>query len=477
MTHMQADAVQGHPSTLTDYVAVVKRRKWVVIQAMIIVPVAAVLLTLHQQKVFSSSAQVLFIPKPSSSATNQGIPADRLVQTEVDLARLTPIATRVVQSVHAPGLTAGKLLAASSVTELANSNVLVFTVKNANAALSRRLATAYARAYTTYRSQASNARVVQDATSSAQLQPKPTRNLLIGVVLGLILGLGLAFLLEALDSRVRSAEEISARLGGLPLLARLPKPARKLRSKGQLAMVAVPDAPEAEAFRVLRTQLDLARLEHPTKTIMVTSAVDEEGKSTTAANLATALARAGRRVVLVDLDLYRPSVGDLFSVSGPGLSDVVLGTADLNDALVSIPIPAQFEGYGSGEPHLHGGNLDVLAAGQIPPDSGDFINTVALRDVLQRLEERADTVIIDTSPMLRAGDAMALSAKVDGILLVVRDGVVRRKMLGEIARFLERTPATKLGFVLTDVAVEPGYGYAYRRGYQASEPGSRQVSP
>src|SRR5436305_2091861 len=169
MTHMQADAVQGHPSTLTDYVAVVKRRKWVVIQAMIIVPVAAVLLTLHQQKVFSSSAQVLFIPKPSSSATNQGIPADRLVQTEVDLARLTPIATRVVQSVHAPGLTAGKLLAASSVTELANSNVLVFTVKNANAALSRRLATAYARAYTTYRSQASNARVVQDATSSAQL--------------------------------------------------------------------------------------------------------------------------------------------------------------------------------------------------------------------------------------------------------------------------------------------------------------------
>ena len=310
-------------------------------------------------------------------------------------------------------------------------------------------------------------------------------NVIIGIALGLILGLGLAFLLEALDSRVRGAEEISARLGGLPLLARLPKPGRKLRSKGQPTMLAVSDPPQAESFRILRTQLDLARLEHPTKTIMVTSAVVEEGKSTTAANLAVALARAGRRVILVDLDLYRPSLGEFFSLSGPGVTDVVLGTAELSDALVPIPMAADLDGhsdgshpYVNGDARLYDGSLDVLPAGQIPPDSGDFMNTSALRDVLQRLEERADTVIVDTSPLLQAGDAMTLSTKVDGLLLVVRDGVVRRRMLGELARLLESTPATKLGFVLTDVPVEPGYGYTYRRGYGPSEKGpARQVTP
>jgi len=319
----------------------------------------------------------------------------------------------------------------------------------------------------------SSAHVVQQPLGSAQVQPKPARNAFIGVALGLILGLALAFLIEALDSRARDADEISERLGGLPLLARLPTPARKLRSAGQLAMIDAPDAPEAESFRILRTQLDLARLEHPARTIMVSSAVAQEGKSTTAANLAMALARAGRRVVLVDLDLYQPMLGEFFSLSGPGVTDVVLGTADLSDALVPIQIPSQLDGYldglhpnGNGAARLLDGSLEVLPAGQIPPDPGDFMNTQALRDVLRRLEERADTVLIDTSPLLQAGDAMALSTKVDGLLVVVRLNVLRHRMLAELARVLERTPATKLGFVLTDVPVEPGYGYAYRRGYQ-----------
>jgi len=175
--------------------------------------------------------------------------------------------------------------------------------------------------------------------------------------------------------------------------------------------------------------------------------------------------------------LYQPMLGEFFSLSGPGVTDVVLGTADLSDALVPIQIPSQLDGYldglhpnGNGSARLLDGSLEVLPAGQIPPDPGDFMNTQALRDVLRRLEERADTVLIDTSPLLQAGDAMALSTKVDGLLVVVRLNVLRHRMLAELARVLERTPATKLGFVLTDVPVEPRYGYAYRRSYQ---PGDR----
>src|SRR6476646_9571502 len=529
--NMRVDHAQPHPSTLSEYIAVVRRRKWVVLQAVLLVPVAAVVLSLQQHKVFESSAQVL-LSRQNLSTNLTGTPdpslfvqADRVTQTQADLARVEPIARKVVEKVHANGLTAAGLLRSSSVTELPNADLLVFTVRNADPALSRRLASAYAQQYTIYRRRldtgslqrarahvkariaqlaregqtgsalyntlssrndllatmetlgTSSAHVVQQPMGSAQVQPKPARNAFIGVALGLILGLALAFLIEALDSRARAADEISERLGGLPLLARLPTPARKLRSAGQLAMIDAPDAPEAESFRILRTQLDLARLEHPARTIMVSSAVAQEGKSTTAANLAMALARAGRRVVLVDLDLYQPMLGEFFSLSGPGVTDVVLGTADLSDALVPIQIPSQLDGYldglhpnGNGAARLLDGSLEVLPAGQIPPDPGDFMNTQALRDVLRRLEERADTVLIDTSPLLQAGDAMALSTKVDGLLVVVRLNVLRHRMLAELARVLERTPATKLGFVLTDVPVEPRYGYAYRRSYQ---PGDR----
>jgi Mrp family chromosome partitioning ATPase/capsular polysaccharide biosynthesis protein len=536
---LPVDDVQPEQSTLNDYIAVLKRRKWIIIQATIIVPVAVYALSMLQPKAYQSSAQVL-LSRQNFSSNLTGtpdpslfIPADRWTQTQVDLARTAPLASQVVKNVHVRGLTANGLLNSSSVSEEANADILDFTVKNRNPALSRRLASEYARQFTVYRRQLDtaamkaaqaqvqarlaqlakngqkggalynslssrndllesmialqtrNAYVVQEPTGSAQVQPKPTRNALVGMVLGLMLGIGLAFLLEALDSRARSADEISSRLGGLPLLVRLPRPERKLRSRGQLAMVAAPDAPEAESFRILRIQLDLARLQHPTKTIMVTSAVAKEGKSTTAANLAMALARAGRRVVLVDLDLYHPIVGQFFSLSGPGVTDVVLGTAGLSEALVPIQLASPLEGYaggadsnGNGHPGRIEGSLEVLPSGQVAPGSADFINTEALREVLRQLEERADTVLIDTSPLLQAGDALTLSTKVDGMLLVVRQNVVRRGMLAELARVLERTPATKLGFVLTDVPLEPGYGYAYRRGYQSGAKGSAtQVTP
>ncbi len=533
---MRVDDAQPHLSTLNEYIAVIGRRKWIVVQAVILVPIAAVVLSLLQHKAFQSTAQVVISRvNPSTNVTGTPDPTlfetpDRYIQTQLDLGRAPQIGRQVVQQIPGHRLTATGVLNSCSVTELPNSDILAFTCKSAQSALSRRLAYEYALQFTIYRNQlatapykaaqahvqariaqlakqgqkasslyntlssrsdllstmialqTANAHVFAKPTGSAQVQPKPTRNALIGVALGLILGLGLAFLLEALDSRVRNAEEISARLPGLPLLARLPRPERKLRSKRQLPVLTDPDAPQAESFRMLRTQLDLARLEHPAKTIMVTSAVAQEGKSTTAANLAMALARAGRRVVLVDLDFYHPMIAGLFSLSGPGVTDVVLGTADLSDALVPIQLASQQDAdpdgsHSNGEARFFDGSLEVLPAGQIASDSGDFMNTQALRELLSRLEERADTVIIDTSPLLQAGDAMTLSTKVDGLLLVVRMNVVRRKMLIELERVLERAPATKLGFVLTDAPMETGYGYAYRPGYRAGEKGpARQVT-
>jgi Mrp family chromosome partitioning ATPase len=324
--------------------------------------------------------------------------------------------------------------------------------------------------------QTSNASVVKRADSVTQTQPKTKRNAILAIALAIVLGVGLAFLWEALDTRVRSAEEISEQLGGLPLLARVPAPNKKLRSANRLVMMDDPAVGHAEAFRVLRTNLEFVRLDRHVQTIMITSAVEQEGKSTTVANLAVALARGGHRVVLVDLDLRRPYIHRFFGIDGPGVTQVALGHATLEEALVPIAITDGATGpaggaNGNGNGNGHGarvrGLLEILPAGPIPPDPGEFVATQSLENLLATLRERGDIVLVDAPPTLYLGDAAALSARVDGIVVATRMRVVRRHMLHELSRQLSTFPTPILGFVVTDAAGESGYGYGsgYEYGY------------
>jgi receptor protein-tyrosine kinase len=288
-----------------------------------------------------------------------------------------------------------------------------------------------------------------------------------------VLGAGLAFLVDTLDTRVRSASEIGGRLN-LPLLARIPSPPRKLAREDRLVMLANPTGSQAEAFRMLRTNLDFAQLDSEARTLLVTSAVEKEGKSTTAANLAVALVRAGRRVALVDLDLRRPYLERFFQLpTTPGITDVALGRTQLAEALQRIDLGT---GLGSARSLANGqengrgeqGVLDVLTSGPIPPDPGEFVGTRRLEQILAELRRDYELVLLDSPPLLRVGDAMTLSTRADGVVVVTRLNLVRRPMLGELKRLLAAAQAPVLGFVVTGADAgkrDDAYGYGYSSGY------------
>jgi polysaccharide biosynthesis transport protein len=532
----------GHATTLRDYLHVVRRRKWIILGAAILVPLAAVAFSLHQPKLYQASAQVLLSSQNLASQltgtqdTGVSLAPDRIAQTQADVARVPTIASRVLDEVQGTGLTAQEFLGASTASTANNADILNFSVTNHDPVTARRLVNAYAAAYTVYRRQldtssiararvgvqqrikqladsgsrrsalyaslvdrdetlatmealqTSNASVVEQAARATQVQPRPTRNGILGLALGIVLGIGLAFLWEALDTRVRSAEEIGDKLGGLPLLARVPEPRKKLRSAHQLAMIEEPTGVQAETFRMLRTNLDFVTIDRDVQTIMVTSAVEQEGKSTTIANLGVALARSGRRVVLVDLDLRRPFLDKFFNLKGPGLTQVALGHATLEESLARVAIAEPYTrrsrrvGYRNGNGNGNGGGqgvkvvrgvLEVLPSGPVPPDPGEFVGTRVLTEILVRLRDRADIVLIDAPPVLHVGDAMTLSTKVDGIIVVTRMKVVRRQMLNELARQLSTAPTTVLGFVVTGAGEEDGYGEGYGYGYGAGHYHSR----
>jgi succinoglycan biosynthesis transport protein ExoP len=507
---------QTQTGTLRDYLGVVRRRKWIVLSALLVLPAVAILLTLRQEPEYKATSKVL-LSRQNLAAALTGTPdsslslqPERLVQTQAEVARAPELADRVVRRAGYGSRSGRWLLRHSSVTPKSDADILVFDVVDDEPAVAARLATAYAREFTLYRTeldtlavsrahreviaklrdlesrgeqsaplyetlldkeqqlstlqtlQTANASVVRRADGAARVGPRPVRNGVLALVLALVAGLTLAFARESLDTRVRTAEEIAERLG-VPLLARLPAPPRKLKRGNGLIMVDDPRSAEAEAFRMLRTNVSFARLGRDIRTVIITSALEQEGKSTTVANLAIAMAREGTRVVLVDLDLRKPSIADLLKIENrPGITDVALGHASLDEATVPYPIGDLAP---DGAPGGIRATLQVLPAGTQPPDAGEFVGTRALADALDELAVRADIVLIDTPPMLHVGDAIALAGRVDALLLVTRAHAVRRPMLNEVRRLLDVAPTQKLGFVLTGAGDETTYGYGYGHSY------------
>jgi polysaccharide biosynthesis transport protein len=486
-------------SVMRDRLSVLGRQKWVLLAAVIVAPLLAFAVSRGQQRLYEASADVLVNQQSPTAAalnlqTSVSSPPDRYLATQATLARGRPVAQMAVEAANVPHRTAAALLADSAVSANLNADVLTFSVTDHIPIVAQKLATAYATQFTVYRhtldtkalsaaivdvdqkltaivasggtgsllytrlaAQASDLEALQtvqlagssavlaDPASSVSLvQPKTRRNVILGIMVGLALGVALAFFRESLDTRVHSVEELQARLG-LPLLGRIPKPDRRLAQAQRLATISDPTGSGNEAFRILKNNLEISQLRHHVGSIVITSTTRGEGKSTAAANLAVILARAGRHVILVDLDLRNPSLDRLFGLRyRPGLTSVAGGRA-LVDAL--LPVDVRLDPSMPAER-----KLEVVTVGPPPPDPGEFLMSSFVPDALAALAGRCDLLLIDTPPVLAVGDAITVATRADALILVAGVTQVRRATLAEARHVLEACPTVKLGFIATGIS-------------------------
>jgi polysaccharide biosynthesis transport protein len=318
-----------------------------------------------------------------------------------------------------------------------------------------------------------NFRIVDAARSPlGPIEPNIPRNLLFAFVLGSATGIGLAFLLEGLDNTIRTTDQAQM-ISGLAPLGMIPlgsKSAREGSNPKRLVIASSKEAVElvtqvrpqsqmAESYRALRTSLLLSNLGSPPKVIMVTSALPQEGKTTTSINCAVVLAQKGVRVLLIDADLRRPSIHKTLGM-GPrtGLSNVLTGSTTVEQAITRTAVLP---------------NLYVLPAGTPPPNPAELLASTNMRDMLEQLREQYDHIVIDTPPSLSVTDAVVLSPRADAVVLVIRSGQTTKQALRRSRDILAQVNAKVVGVLLNAVDLSsPDYYYYYE--YQGKYAGYYQ---
>jgi capsular exopolysaccharide synthesis family protein len=317
------------------------------------------------------------------------------------------------------------------------------------------------------------------------VRPKKKLNILLGVLFGLSIGVGIAFGLEFLDDTVKTGDDVERMgqtlLGTIPLvrteqiIQRLKKQGKQFteadlhRVEAKLITRFSPRSPVSEAYRSLRTNIQFADIDKPKRVLLFTSTTSKEGKSTTAVNLAITLSQTGSRVLLVDTDLRRPALHNFFSMDKTyGVTNVLIGSLTFADVIK----PTEVE------------NLDVITAGDIPPNPAELVSSEAMRRFIEEARQRYDYVILDSPPIIAVTDAAVLATRVDGCLLVVSSGTVSKKELLRGVNLIKNVRGTVLGIVLNALDIKRIYGsyYYYFHYYQyyyyyGSEPKKKTKRP
>lgn len=462
--------------TIRDYVQLLRRR-WLLIALVTLVGGGlAAALSLSTEKEYASSVSLFVSASQSPTDAGSVIAAEQLTQERVasyaDLANSTNIASAVVRQL---GLreTPQSLASRISATVPTNTVVIDLTVTDPSKAEVPRIANAVgqqvslavARLETPLSGRPSpiKASVAQSATlPGGPTKPKTARNILFGLVVGLALGAGLAILLEVLDTRIKDLDTLRDRFGLAPLGL---MPFDRGAKATPLVVRDAPQSARAEAFRQLRTNLHYLDADGPPRSIVVTSSLPAEGKSTTASNLAIALAQAGERVTVIDADFRHPQLSQYLGIhGGVGLSEVLIGDVTLAEAM---------------QPWDEEGMLTVIASGATPPNPSELLGSRAMARVVAELSGQG-TLIIDSPPVLPFTDATVLAKVTDTTLLVVRANSTRSDKLERALQALRTVDAQLAGVVLNMVPARGPdidyYGY-YGRGKSEELTSSRPAQP
>ena len=281
---------------------------------------------------------------------------------------------------------------------------------------------------------------------SEPFEPQTSRNVAIAAVLGLIAGIAAAFVIDRLDDTVRTRRDIEVATDGRPILGQIPWISARGNGGGSsLVTLSNPRSAPSDAYRMLRTSIEILNLSDTQRVISVTSPKQAEGKSLTVANLAVVFARADRRVVAVGCDFREPTLHERFGLSNDvGLTSVLLGEATLDQALRSV----------EGAP-----NLAVLPSGPTPPNPSEVLSLPAVAEVLRGLSLTYDYVLIDTPPVLPVPDAVQVTSQVDGVVVAALARRTRKRELRRALEVLTQAEAPVIGVVLGGAERNADYGY------------------
>lgn len=494
-----------------ELLAVLWRRKLVVVVVVLLSVVASVGLSLRSAKQYSASAQLLFRDPGFAQAlfgnnlfSTGAEEPQRTTQTSVDVVSSYNVAA-VAAKILKTKVPLEKLVESISVNPNANADIASVQATRPNPQEAAAVANAFAEGYVTYRREADREKVVQAEelvqqsiqTSNAAEQsklleslrqlgvlralqtgdaevieraqpnpvavsPKPKRDGELGFVVGLLIGCALALLVDFLDRRLKKLEDFERACPDYAIIASVPHTPTRATVAPQL------EGPAGESYRMLREGMRFLDPNAQARCYVVTSADESEGKSTVAVNFAFSIAATGRRVVVLEADMHRPRATKLLRVERGhgGLSDLLVSDADPEDFLIPV-----------GEE----GNLAVLPSGMHPPNAADLLSAGRMESVLQRLRNSADVVIVDSPPLLPVADTRVLLrlAEVDGVILVGRAGVSRRDHLRSAKRVLDQSGRRVYGLVVTDVkgSMDSSYYYYYADPDGQSAPKGKVRSP
>ena len=524
MAEFEGELQQG--PGLIDYLRVTRERWWIIVAAVIIAGGAAFFLSNRTVPLYRASASIVYQKSSLDTALlgAQLFASDydptRTIGTFVAVIGRNQSLSEAVRTELASSKSAAAFSGMVSVAANANTNLVAISAQSTDSKEAAAVANAFADQFIVYRRTADQATVQAamdvvkqqiDSLTPAEVQgnyglmlqekyetlrilesmqtggfsivsaagapgapftPQTNRNIVLGLVVGLVVGIGLVFLMEYLDRRIKDDKTLE-RLLSAPVLAVVPSIGGRWRgAKGKRSSKPVGFARHhslLEPFRTLRSSLQYFSIGKDNPVWLITSGLPQEGKTVTTVNLALSLALSGKRVIVIEADLRKPMVHEYLKLErGPGLSDVLAGTHRAIDVLQLVqadeylPASGRRQG-GDAEAGLMQRNLYVMTSGSLPPNPAELLASDRMASVISELSQMTDCVVIDTPPVLMVSDALSLAQYADGIIVTARLRATNTDEVRELRNLLSRSGARVIGSVAQ--GSKSGSGYYYRRGY------------